>query len=108
MRVANVYNNKVLAGQLIEEDNRTYTFRYDPVYYSDSDKSAISLTLPKTMEPYHSTDLFPFFSNLLSEGVNRQVQLQVYQLDEKDEFGLLVKTAEYDSIGSITVKEIQL
>lgn len=107
MRIANVYNNHILAGQLIKEDDGSYTFRYDTNYYNDSSKSAISLTLPKITREYHAEYLFPFFSNLLSEGVNKQVQLQQYRLDENDEFGLLVQTAQYDTIGSITVKEIR-
>ncbi|MDL2303765.1 HipA N-terminal domain-containing protein [Bacteroides sp. OttesenSCG-928-D19] len=106
MRIANVYNNHILAGQLIEEDGRFFTFLYDTDYYNDGTKSAISLTLPKTSKQYHSKVLFPFFANLLSEGTNKQIQLRKYKLDEKDEFGLLVKTAQYDTIGSITVKEI--
>ena len=106
MRIANVFNNKILAGRLIEEDDLSYTFIYDSDYYDDHSRSAISLTLPKTRREYHSKDFFPFFSNLLSEGVNKRVQLQAFRLDEKDEFGLLVQTAQYDTIGSITVKEI--
>lgn len=106
MRIANVYNNRILAGRLIEEDDRSYTFLYDTAYYYDSNKSAISLTFPKTTKEYHSKDFFPFFANLLSEGINKQVQLQRYKLDEKDDFGLLVQTAQYDTIGSITVREI--
>lgn len=105
MRIANIYNNHVLAGQLIEENDKSYTFVYDIDYYNDDTKPAISLTLPKTTKRYHSNVFFPFFANLLSEGVNKQVQLQKYRLDEKDDFGLLVQTAQYDTIGSITVKE---
>lgn len=96
----------LLAGQLIEDDDRSYTFLYDTDYYNDNTKSAISLTLPKTSKRYYSKVLFPFFSNLLSEGTNKQVQLRKYKLDEKDEFGLLVQTAQYDTIGSVTIKEI--
>ena len=106
MRVANVYNNKILAGQLIEEDDRSYTFLYDNDYCNDMRCPSISLNLPKTTKEYHSTYFFPFFSNLLSEGANKQVQLQAYRIDENDEFSLLMKTAQYDTIGSITVKEI--
>ncbi|MDR2916902.1 MAG: HipA N-terminal domain-containing protein [Tannerella sp.] len=106
MRIANVYNNKILAGQLIEEDDQSYTFLYDTDYYNDGNRNPVSLTLPKTTKEHHSKDLFPFFFNLLSEGVNKQVQVQKYRLDENDDFGLLVRTAQYDTIGSITVKEI--
>lgn len=106
MRIANVYNNEVLAGQLVEADDHLYIFRYDTTYYMDSNCPAISLTLPKSKQEYRSKDFFPFFSNLLSEGVNREVQLQAYRLDAADDFSLLVKTAEYDTIGSITVKDV--
>ena len=105
MRIANIYNNHILAGQLIESEG-TYTFVYDDYYYNDTSRAAISLTLPKTEKEYHSENLFPFFANLLSEGVNKQVQLKRYRLDEEDLFGLLLRTAQYDSIGSITVKEV--
>ena len=106
MRVAKVYNDKFLAGQLIEEDDKSYTFMYDNDYCNDIRKSSISLTLPKTTKEYRSKNFFPFFSNLLSEGVNKQIQIQIYKIDENDEFGLLVKTAKYDTIGGITVKEV--
>lgn len=107
MRIANVYNNNILAGQLIEENDQSYTFYYDTDYYNDRSQPAISLTLPKINRKYHSSDLFPFFTNLLSEGINKRVQLQKYRLDEKDDFGLLVRTAHNDTIGSITVKEVE-
>ena len=105
MRAANVYVNKVLAGTLIEADDRSYTFRYDAAYYADTSKPPVSLTLPKTKPEYHSKELFPFFFNLLSEGYNKQVQLRYYKIDEKDYFSLLIATAQYDTIGTVTVKE---
>ena len=108
MKIVNVYNNNILAGHLIEEDDKSYTFLYDTYYYNDSSKPAISLTFLKTKKEYHSKFLFPFFFNLLSEGANRRVQLLEYKIDEKDDFSLLVKTAQYDTIGSITVKEITI
>ncbi|KAA6314711.1 hypothetical protein EZS27_034715 [termite gut metagenome] len=82
MRTANVYENKTLAGELIEENSSSYIFRYDEKYFTDKSLPAINLTLPKTKREYHSEFLFSFFFNLLSEGVNKQVQLHNFKIDE--------------------------
>jgi serine/threonine-protein kinase HipA len=43
---------------------------------------------------------------MLSEGVNRKLQSIQLKIDEEDNFGLLMATAQYDTIGAITVKPI--
>lgn len=105
MRRAEVYRNNILAGILSETDSG-YTFTYDREYYNDHSKPAISLTLPKTQLSYTSKTLFPFFYNMLSEGANRTLQLKQFKIDENDFFGLLLATAQYDTVGPITVKQI--
>ena len=106
MRSVEIYRNKELAGILTEENTESYSFRYTDSYYTDPAKPAVSLTLAKTQQEYHMDHLFPFFFNLLSEGVNRQLQSRVLKIDEADDFGLLAATARYDTIGAITVKPI--
>lgn len=106
MKQALVYMNKLLAGKLMKQDNGTYVFRYEDDYFRDSTQSSISLTLAKTQQEHRSDILFPFFFNMLSEGVNKQVQLRQFKIDEEDYFGLLLATAGNDTIGAITVKEI--
>lgn len=109
MRKAEVYRYGILAGtliELIEETRRLYVFKYDETYFNDSTKSAISLTLPKTQKEYKSKILFPFFFNMLSEGVNRKLQSKQLRIDEEDNFGLLMATAHFDTIGAVTVKPI--
>ena len=49
----------------------------------------------------------PIFANLLSEGVNKKMQCRMLKIDENDYFGLLLATAREDSIGPLTIKEIQ-
>lgn len=44
---------------------------------------------------------------MLSEGVNRNLQSIQLRIDEEDHFGLLAATAQYDTIGAITVKPIK-
>jgi len=107
MRKLAIYRNKEYAGTLIEENREKYVFKYDEAYYRDTSKSAISLTLPKSQQEYHSSVLFPFFFNMLSEGVNRQLQSRLLKIDEQDHFGLLSATAQYDTIGAVTVKPIE-
>jgi serine/threonine-protein kinase HipA len=107
MRKAEVYNNGILAGILTEENRGKYIFSYENNYYADSTKSAISLTLPKTQQEYQSNFLFPFFFNMLSEGVNRKLQSVQLKIDENDDFGLLLATAQSDTVGAIIVKPIE-
>jgi serine/threonine-protein kinase HipA len=97
----------MLAGTLTEENRQHYTFRYNDDYYLDASKPAISLTLPKTQKEYSSQYLFPFFFNMLSEGVNRKLQCTQLHIDEEDNIGLLAATAQYDTVGAVTVKPIE-
>jgi HipA-like protein len=107
MRKLAVYRNKEYVGILTEENREEFVFIYDGTYYTDTTKPAVSLTLPKSQQEYRSTGLFPFFFNILSEGVNRQLQTRLLKIDEDDHFGLLSATAQYDTIGAITVKPIE-
>jgi HipA-like protein len=106
MRAMEIYRNGVLAGKLTEENRHHYVFRYDDSYFNDTSNPAISLTLPKTQKEYSSKFLFPVFFNMLSEGVNRKLQSTQLRIDEEDHFGLLAATAQYDTIGAITVKPL--
>lgn len=107
MRQAEVYINKVLAGILLETDERKYTFKYDDQYFNAKNSKAISVTLPLTQQEYHSDHLFPFFFNMLSEGVNKQRYCQLFKIDENDDFGLLLATADEDTIGNVNIKRIK-
>ena len=104
MRKLKIYRNQILAGVLTEESRNSFMFQYDEAYFNNSIMPAISLTLPKTQVEYRSEYLFPFFFNMLSEGVNRKLQSTQLKIDEEDNFGLLMETAQYDTIGAITVK----
>ncbi len=106
MRAMEIYRNGTLAGTLTEENRQHFVFRYDDNYFNDSNKPSVSLTLPKTQKEYSSEFLFPFFFNMLSEGVNRKLQSTQWRIDEADDFGLLMATAQIDTIGAVTVKPI--
>lgn len=106
MRVAEIFTNGVLAGTLSETDEGKYIFKYDNAYLLDSRNRAISLSLPKRKEAFIADELFPFFYNMLSEGANKALQCMTLKIDENDAFGLLLATADNDTIGAITVKQL--
>ena len=108
MRKLEVYRNNVLTGTLTEQNRTSYIFHYDDKYFNDPKMPVISLTMPKSQQVYQADHLFPFFFNMLSEGVNRKLQSRLLRIDENDFFGLLAVTAQFDTIGAITVKPINL
>lgn len=103
MKSARVLRNGELVGILSKSDSGKYSFVYEDTWFLDPDKPSVSLTLPKSKKEYQSEHLFPFFFNMLSEGVNLQLQARQFQIDENDFFSLLLKTAQSDTIGAITV-----
>jgi len=106
MPKAGVYYNGKLAGILTKRGKEDYSFVYDPTYWTDPTMPAISLTLPKANREYQSRQLFSFFSGLLAEGINKDIQCRLLRIDENDDFTRLIKTAREDTIGAITIKEI--
>ena len=102
-----VYIRGVYAGELIKYSPHEYEFRYDESYRKDTTFPALSLSMPKCQAVYQSETLFPFFANMLSEGYNRRLQAHSLRIDAKDDFALLASTAQYDTIGAVTVKPIE-
>jgi len=107
MRQGKVYIKGLYAGLLTEENNQHYTFVYDEDYLALPTAEAVSLTMPLSQKEYSSNILFPFFSNMLTEGDNRKFQSRILHIDEEDDFGILLATANYDTIGCVTVKPIE-
>lgn len=104
MRQCKVYVNGTEAGILREENRSLYTFTYNEGYTG----RPVCLSMPVRKETYSSDHLFPFFFNMLSEGANRKVQSQLLHIDENDDFGILLATAQTDTIGSVTVRELKI
>ena len=97
-----MYVHDVEAGLLQETDDREYVFTYHDEYQGDP----VCLAMPLRQKVYRSDHLFPYFFNMLSEGANRQGQSTLLHIDEKDDFGIMLATAQYDTIGAVTVKPI--
>lgn len=107
MREANVLYKKEIAGILTQSDTGTFIFKYSDQWFNDSNKPAISLTLPKIQQEYSSDYLFSFFYNMLPEGSNKQTVCYENRIDSKDYFGILITTAKQDTIGAVTIKKIE-
>lgn len=107
MRQADVLYKKEIAGLLTQLDNGSFIFKYNDQWLNDTNKPAISLTLPKTQQKYHSKYLFPFFYNMLPEGSNKQTVCFENRIDTTDYFGILITTAKQDTIGAVTIKKIE-
>lgn len=106
MQQALVLENGIVAGTLARTDDGRYTFRYHDTYLANPSMPAVSLTLPKTKALYESDVLFPFFYGLLAEGINKDIQCRLLKIDEEDDFTRLLKTADINTIGSVTIQEL--
>ena len=102
---AMVFYNGKPAGILMKTGDQ-YRFIYEKTYLDDGENRPVSITLPLRKEPYENNTLFPVFINMLSEGANKHMQCRMLKIDENDYFSLLLATAKDDSIGPITIKEI--
>ena len=106
MRKARILYKDEEAGVLTQNDDGSFTFKYNDSWINDINKPDISLTLPKIKEEFHSKYLFPFFYSMLPEGSNKEVVCRLNRIDQTDYFGLLMTTATYDNIGAVRVIKI--
>lgn len=103
MRTGQVYYKNEYAGTLSQLDNGRFIFRYNEQWLNDSSKPSISLTMPKNKMEFQSSTLFPFFFNLIPEGVNKRLICSKKRIDLDDYFGLLLEVAGGDTIGAVKV-----
>ncbi len=106
MRSGQVFYKNELAGTLSQLDNGSFNFRYHEQWLNDSSKPAISLTLPKTNTEFQSSTLFPFFFNLIPEGVNKRLICSKKRIDLDDYFGILLEVAGGDTIGAVKIIKV--
>lgn len=107
MRQCEILLHDRRVGVLTETGEGEYVFSYDKAYAEEPNSLPISLTLPVREQPYESPYLFPVFANMLSEGANRMAQSQLFHIDERDDFGIMLETCLHDTIGAITVRPIK-
>lgn len=107
MRQCEVYVHGRKAGMLTETDPpREYVFEYDDGYLCEADNPPVCIAMPLREENYRSEHLFPYFFNMLSEGENRAMQAALLHIDKEDDFGILLATARFDTVGAVTVRPV--
>lgn len=106
MRQARILFKDEEAARLKQLDDGSFEFFYTDLWLEKSDKPQISPTFPKRKEGYRSEHLFPFFHNMLPEGINRETVCFLERIDESDDFGILMTTAMNDTIGAVRVVKI--
>ncbi len=104
--VAEVLFNGRVAG-ILQRSGPQYSFVY-AADYLQTDQPAISLTLPKRAEAFVAPVLFSFFYGLLAEGIAKQIQCRELRIDENDHMLRLLRTAHTETIGAVTLREINL
>jgi HipA-like protein len=105
-RKAEVFHNGESAGYLLQSEEG-YVFVYGEKYFQDAAKPSISLTLPKHTKEHRCQTLFPFFYGLLAEGENKSLQCRFLEIDSRDHFTRLIRTAHAETIGAITIREVE-
>ena len=100
-----VFYNNVPAGYISETKNG-YVFEYDKTFLKKN--TPVSISLPLRDEPYKSKELFHFFRGLLPEGWYLDIVAAVQKVDRNDLFGLLLCTTNTDTIGSVTVRRVDI
>ena len=103
MRSGQVFYKNELAGIVSQMDNGNFIFRYEERWLNDISKPPISLTLPKTKIEFQSSTLFPFFFNMIPEGVNKRLLSIKKRIDFDDYFGILLEVASGDTIGAVNI-----
>jgi HipA-like protein len=106
MRKAEVFFKGEVAGVLIQHNEGHFSFKYDDMWTEESNRKSISFTLPISIKEHHSPYLFSFFYNMLPEGANRRMICDKMRIDEKDNFGILLHTARFDTIGAVTITKV--
>jgi serine/threonine-protein kinase HipA len=105
MQEAKVYRNSEEIGLIQRDDVGMYHFQYSLDYVHHEEALSISVHFPLQEEAFTSQMLFPFFFNLLAEGAIKEMQCRELKIDPDDHFTRLIQTTEFNTIGSITLKE---
>jgi serine/threonine-protein kinase HipA len=104
MRLATIYYNQILAGELVETDDGEYRFTYDSLYVNQYPLQFITFTMPIRQQTYVSNRLFPVFEGLIPEGWLLDIATKSWKIKSNDRMGLLLACCK-NCIGALSVVE---
>lgn len=88
-RTLDVYLNRDLVGQLVQDDDGQMVFDYEPDWLANPHAAAISQSLPLRMERFTQKECRGFFSGILPEDVSRKLIARILQVSDKNDFAML-------------------
>ncbi|OQA96119.1 MAG: hypothetical protein BWY22_01870 [Bacteroidetes bacterium ADurb.Bin217] len=104
MRIATIYYNHIVAGELLETDDGEYRFTYDSLYVKQYPLQCITFSMPVQQQPFISNRLFPVFEGLIPEGWLLDIATKTWKINSNDRMGLLLACCK-NCIGALSVKE---
>lgn len=88
-RTLNVFLDRELVGQLIQDDGGQMLFRYDESWLAKPEPLALSRSLPLREEPFTQKECRGFFGGTLPEEGNRKVIARILGISDKNDFAML-------------------
>ena len=88
-RTLNVYYNRELAGQLIQDDGGQMTFQYDKDWLTRPEPISLSQSMPLREELFMQKDCRAFFGGTLPEEGNRKVIARILGISDTNDFAML-------------------
>ena len=97
-----VWWDEAIAGELRLDEHGDMSFVYSTEWLANPIRRAISISLPKRVEPYERRQCRPFFSGLLPEESVREVVASALGISKGNDFALL-KALGGDVAGALTL-----
>ncbi|MGH8193223.1 MAG: type II toxin-antitoxin system HipA family toxin [Woeseiaceae bacterium] len=88
-RTLNVFLDRELVGQLIQDDGGQMLFRYDESWLAKPEPIALSRSLPLREELFTQKECRGFFGGTLPEEGNRKVIARILGISDKNDFAML-------------------
>lgn len=88
-RTLNVFYDRELVGQLIQDDGGEMMFQYDESWLGRPKQIALSRSLPLREEPFTQKECRGFFGGTLPEEGNRKVIARILGISDKNDFAML-------------------
>ena len=85
----NVYHDRELVGQLVQDDGGQMTFQYDKDWLTKPEPNPLSRSLPLREELFMQKDCRAFFGGTLPEEGNRKVIARILGISDKNDFAML-------------------
>lgn len=89
-------------GLLRVDENGDLEFVYDPDWVDDAARPAVSISLPKRLEPFNRRETRPFFAGLLPEEAQRDAVAHALGVSRANDFRLLERLGG-DVAGALTL-----